>query len=160
MEMCFHGNQLSWAIKHPIISLCLKYHSPGFICFPTILAPVISSLDEIYCSYLYLFWRLQSKNDILMFCCISFVVFCLLLHWFENLKYKDLYCWFLQMMEIEFSILYSIMLSFYLHFVLRCCRDCQFTFGGANGWPRRWKNESGRIGTKEHRRFQSDHSQT
>ena len=47
--MCFHGNQLSWAIKHPIISLCLKYPSPGFICFPTILAPVISSLDEIYC---------------------------------------------------------------------------------------------------------------
>ena len=47
--MCFHGNQLSWAIKHPLISLCLKYHSPGFICFPTMLAPVISSLDEIYC---------------------------------------------------------------------------------------------------------------
>ena len=47
--MCFHGNQLSWAIKHPIIRLCLKCHSPGFICFLTILAPVISSLDEIYC---------------------------------------------------------------------------------------------------------------
>ena len=47
--MCFHGNQLSWAIKHPVISLYLKYHTPGFICFPTILAPVISSLDEIYC---------------------------------------------------------------------------------------------------------------
>ena len=47
--MCFHGNQLSWKIKHPVISLCLNYHSPGFIGFPTILAPVISSLDEIYC---------------------------------------------------------------------------------------------------------------
>ena len=51
--MCFHGNQLSWAIKHPLISLCLKYHSPGFICFPTILAPVFSSLDEIYCTLLH-----------------------------------------------------------------------------------------------------------
>ena len=50
MEMCFHGNQLSWAIKHPFISLCFKYHSPGFICFSTVLAPVISSLDEIYCT--------------------------------------------------------------------------------------------------------------
>ena len=48
--MCFHGNQLSWAIKHPVISLYLKYHSPGFICFLTTLAPVISSLDEIYCN--------------------------------------------------------------------------------------------------------------
>ena len=47
--MRFHGNQLSWAIKHPFISLCFKYHSPGFICFSTMLAPVISSLDEIYC---------------------------------------------------------------------------------------------------------------
>ena len=53
MEMCFHGNQLSWAIKHPVISLCLKYHSPGFICFPLILAPVISSLDEIYCMLIF-----------------------------------------------------------------------------------------------------------
>ena len=49
MEMCFHGNQLSWAIKYPVISLYLKYHSPGFIRFPTMLAPVFSSLDEIYC---------------------------------------------------------------------------------------------------------------
>ena len=50
MEMCFHGNQLSWVIKHPIISLCSKYHSPSFICLSTMLAPVISSLDEIYCT--------------------------------------------------------------------------------------------------------------
>ena len=28
---------------------CFKYHSPGFICFSTMLAPVIPSLDEIYC---------------------------------------------------------------------------------------------------------------
>ena len=52
MEMCFHGNQLSWGIKHPFISLCSEYHSPGFICLSTMLAPVISSLDEIYCTYL------------------------------------------------------------------------------------------------------------
>ena len=48
--MRFHGNQLSWAINHPFISLCFKYHSPGFICVSTMLAPVISSLDEIYCT--------------------------------------------------------------------------------------------------------------
>ena len=51
--MCFHGNQLSWAIKRPVINLCLKYHSPGFICSSTILAPVISSLDEIYCIFFF-----------------------------------------------------------------------------------------------------------
>ena len=50
--MCFHGNQLSisWAIKYPFIKLFSKYHSPGFICFSTMLALVISSLDEIYCT--------------------------------------------------------------------------------------------------------------
>ena len=50
MEMCFHGNQLSWGIKHPLISLWSKYCSPGFIRLSTVLAPVISSLDEIYCT--------------------------------------------------------------------------------------------------------------
>ena len=49
MEMCFHGNQLSWVIKHPFISLCFKYHFLSFICFSYMLAPVISNLDEIYC---------------------------------------------------------------------------------------------------------------
>ena len=29
MEMCFHGNQLSWGIKHPLISLRSKYCSPA-----------------------------------------------------------------------------------------------------------------------------------
>ena len=48
--MCFHGNQLSWGIKHPLISLWSKYRSPAFIRFSTMLAPVISSLDEIYCT--------------------------------------------------------------------------------------------------------------
>ena len=50
--MCFHGNQLSWGIKHPIISLYSKYPSPGFICLSILLAPVISSLDRIYCRIL------------------------------------------------------------------------------------------------------------
>ena len=45
MEMCFHGNQLSWGIKH----LWPKYHSPAVIRFSTMFAPVISSQDEIYC---------------------------------------------------------------------------------------------------------------
>ena len=49
MEMRFHGSPLSWAIKHHFISLCCKYQSPGFIRFPTMHAPVISSLDKIYC---------------------------------------------------------------------------------------------------------------
>ena len=49
MEMCFHGNRPSWGIKHPIISLWSKYHSSGFIRLSIMLAPVISSLDEIYC---------------------------------------------------------------------------------------------------------------
>jgi len=29
--------------------LCFEYYFPGFICLSTMLAPVISSLDEIYC---------------------------------------------------------------------------------------------------------------
>ena len=54
IEMHFHGNQLLWAIKHPFISLCFKPHSSSFICFSAILAPVISGLDEIYCTVLLL----------------------------------------------------------------------------------------------------------
>ena len=42
--MRFHGNQLSWAIKHLFKSLYFKYHSPSFICFSTKLAPLIPSL--------------------------------------------------------------------------------------------------------------------
>ena len=57
--MRFHSNQLSWVINYPFISLCFKYHSPGFICFSTMLAPVISSLDEIYCS----FWPQHIKTQ-------------------------------------------------------------------------------------------------
>ena len=48
--MCFHGNQLSWGIKHLLISLWSKYHFPAFIRLSTMLAPVISSLDEINCT--------------------------------------------------------------------------------------------------------------
>ena len=50
IEMRFHGNQISWAIKHPFIVPCFKYHSPNLICSSTMLAPVISSLDKIYCT--------------------------------------------------------------------------------------------------------------
>ena len=49
--MRFHSNQLSWVINYPFISLCFKYHSPGFICFSTMLAPIFSSLDGIYCTF-------------------------------------------------------------------------------------------------------------
>ena len=56
--MCFHGNQLSWGIKHPLISLWFKYCSPGFIHLSTVLAPVISSLDEIYC-----IWNLLHRHQ-------------------------------------------------------------------------------------------------
>ena len=48
--MCFHGNQPSWGINHSFISLYFKYQSPRFTSIPVILAPVISSLDEIYCT--------------------------------------------------------------------------------------------------------------
>ena len=47
--MCFHGNQISWGINHSFISLYSKYQPPSFICSSIMLAPVISSLDEIYC---------------------------------------------------------------------------------------------------------------
>ena len=50
MKMCFHGNQPSWGINHSFISLYSKYQSPHFISLPIILAPVISSQDEIYCT--------------------------------------------------------------------------------------------------------------
>ena len=50
----FHGNQLSWGIKHPLINLWSKYHSLAFIHFSTMLAPIISSLDEIYCISIWL----------------------------------------------------------------------------------------------------------
>ena len=49
MEMCFHGNQISWGINHSFISLYSKYQPPSFIYSSIMLAPVISSLDEIYC---------------------------------------------------------------------------------------------------------------
>ena len=49
--MRFYSNQLSHAIKHLFINVCFKYHSPCFICFSTMFAPVISSLDEIYCIF-------------------------------------------------------------------------------------------------------------
>ena len=52
--MYFHGNQLLWTIKHLFISLSFKYHSLRFICFSTMVAPVISSLDEIYCRSYYI----------------------------------------------------------------------------------------------------------
>ena len=47
--MCFHGNQVSWGINHSFISLYSKYQPTSFICSPIMLAPVFSSLDEIYC---------------------------------------------------------------------------------------------------------------
>ena len=51
MEMCFHGNRISWGINHSFISLYSKYQPPSFICSSIMLAPVISSLDEIYCTF-------------------------------------------------------------------------------------------------------------
>ena len=49
MKICFHGNQLSGGINYPLISVWSKYRSPSFIHLSAMLAPVISSLDEIYC---------------------------------------------------------------------------------------------------------------
>ena len=50
MKMYFHGNQLSWGIKHPLINLWSKYHFSNFVHLFTMLAPIMSSLDEIYCT--------------------------------------------------------------------------------------------------------------
>ena len=50
--MRFHGNQLSWALKYLFINLCFKYHSPGFICFFTMLAPVIKSRRDLLYQFL------------------------------------------------------------------------------------------------------------
>ena len=50
MEMCFHSNQPSWGIDEFFITSYSKNQSPRFISLPIILAPVISSLDEIYCT--------------------------------------------------------------------------------------------------------------
>ena len=49
MEMRFHGNQVSWGINHSFINSYSKYQPSSFICSSIVLAPVISSLDEIYC---------------------------------------------------------------------------------------------------------------
>ena len=54
MEMYFHVNRLSRGINHSFISSYSKYQSPHFISLLIILAPVISSLDEIYCTQLWL----------------------------------------------------------------------------------------------------------
>ena len=47
--MRFHGNQVSWGINHSFINLSSKYQPSNFICSSIVLAPVISSLDEIHC---------------------------------------------------------------------------------------------------------------
>ena len=57
--MCFHGNQHSWAIKHPFISLYSKYQPLKLICLPVIDAPVFPRLDDIYC----IFYRLNTHTD-------------------------------------------------------------------------------------------------
>ena len=50
MERCFHGSQLSWGMNHSFVNLYSNYQPPSFICFSILLAPVISSLDKIYCT--------------------------------------------------------------------------------------------------------------
>ena len=72
--MCFHGNQLSWGIKHPIISLYSKYHSLGFIRFPVMLAPVISSLDGIYCS---MYWKTVIVCSMFFMFWVSALTYCM-----------------------------------------------------------------------------------
>ena len=61
--MCFHGNQVSWGINHSFISIYFKYQPLSFICSCIMLAPVISSLDEIYCmSYQLTSFEFEGKN--------------------------------------------------------------------------------------------------
>ena len=61
--MPFHSNQLSWAINYYFIKLYSKYQSPCFICFSKMLAPVISSLDEIYCILLAMKNKFSGKRQ-------------------------------------------------------------------------------------------------
>ena len=44
----FHGNQVSWGINYFFISLYSEHQPHSFICSSLMLAPIISSLDEIY----------------------------------------------------------------------------------------------------------------
>ena len=67
MEMCFHGNWVSWRINHSIINLYSKYQPPSFICSSIMLAPVISSLDEIYCSKFRLYRRSNNISAVSSF---------------------------------------------------------------------------------------------
>ena len=52
---CFHGNRHPSSIKHPFISLYIKYQSQRFICIPDMNSPVFPSLDDIYCIWLCFF---------------------------------------------------------------------------------------------------------
>ena len=59
MEIRFNCNQLSWRIYCYFINLYFKYQPRSFICFSIMLAPVISSLDEIYCMFVKVQWESQ-----------------------------------------------------------------------------------------------------
>ena len=76
--MCFHSNQLSWGINHPLISLW------SFIRLSTMLAPLISSLDKIYCTWQQkdMSWLSCRRRVILPFaqpCCLVYLLSCHLL---------------------------------------------------------------------------------
>ena len=62
MEMCFHGNRISWGINHFFISLYSKNQPLSFICSSIMLAPVISTLDEIYCS-----WKIREMHFVMCY---------------------------------------------------------------------------------------------
>ena len=77
--MCFHGNQVLWGINYSFISLYSKYQPPSFICSPIMLAPVISSLDEIHCIIYAIFDSITREPNLpcwvcfcrgIFFCCI------------------------------------------------------------------------------------------
>ena len=51
--MYFHGNQHPWAIKHPFISLYSKYQCFKYIYLPEVNSPIFPSLDDIYCTQMF-----------------------------------------------------------------------------------------------------------
>ena len=47
--MCFHGNQLSWGIKHPLITLPSKDHFPLYLCFHNACSHYLKSRRDQLC---------------------------------------------------------------------------------------------------------------
>ena len=104
-------NQLSWATKHLFINSFFKYHYLGFINFATMHAPVISSLDEIYCTwcggrlsfivyslFLVVIFSMGSKGNFFLVGFSTLSIF-----WFFLMGTSNLFSWVLCFAHFPFS---------------------------------------------------------